>query len=120
MSVAKELNTLLGKITGKTVSISRKNDIECVIKAYSDAYKCAVTFNVTPSTAVVVLKDSNNNAVAVGQDGKYHVDAGTYTYSITADGYNPITNQTLTISSSDVTTGTKTVTVEMVVASAGA
>ena len=114
MGIAKELHTLLGKMTGKSVTISRGNDIECVIKAYSDAYKCAVTFNVTPSTAVVVLKDSGNNTVSVGQDGKYHLDAGTYTYSITAEGYTPVTSQTLTISSSDVTTGTKTVTVEMV------
>lgn len=74
---------------------------------------CEVTFEPTPTNADIVVK---KGAVTVKADaqGKYHLSAGSYTYTASATGYTTQTDVSLTISSSDVTTGTKEVTVTLV------
>lgn len=74
---------------------------------------CEVTFSKTPSNANIVVSKSG---VTVNPDasGKYHLGAGSYTYTASATGYTTQTDVALTISSSDVTTGSKTVTVTLV------
>lgn len=77
--------------------------------------KCVVTFDCTPEiTNIVVNTDPVSSVVIPDQDGKYHLAAGGYSYTATAEGYTSQTDISLTISSGDVSTGTKTVTVTMV------
>lgn len=66
--------------------------------------------------ATVKVYDSEAHEVAADSEGKYHIPAGSYTYDVTATGYTSQTSQSLTVSSGDVTTGTKTVTVSLVAA----
>lgn len=74
---------------------------------------CTVTFSTTPAAATIVVKDSESQTVTPTSAKVYSLEAGSYTYTATADGYTTIENASLTVSSSDVTTGTKTVTVTM-------
>ena len=62
----------------------------------------SLTFNITPSSATIVLKDSNNNPISPSSGTTYPVNDGTYTYTITASGYYTIINS-VAISGSDVT-----------------
>lgn len=74
---------------------------------------CEVSFEPTPTNATIVVKKSDT-VVSPDASGKYHLAAGSYTYTASATGYTTQTDVTLTVSSSDVTTGTKTVTVTLV------
>ena len=74
---------------------------------------CTVTFSTTPEAATIVVKDSQSQTVVPTSAKVYSLAAGSYTYTATADGYTTIENASLTVSASDVTTGTKTVTVTM-------
>lgn len=74
---------------------------------------CEVTFEPTPTNANIVVKKSGTVVKADAQ-GKYHLGAGSYTYTASATGYTTQTDVALTISASDVTTGTKEVTVTLV------
>lgn len=74
---------------------------------------CTVTFSTTPEAATIVVKDSQSQTVVPTSAKVYSLAAGNYTYTATADGYTTIENASLTVSSSDVTTGTKTVNVTM-------
>lgn len=81
---------------------------------------CVVTFAVKDSEsdaniedAVIVVNDGED-IVTAESDGTYKLVAGTYTYGVTASGYTPQTAQELVISSGEVTTGTKAVSVALV------
>jgi hypothetical protein len=70
---------------------------------------CVVTFSLTPADATVVVKQGDT-VIEPQENGTYLLIAGTYTYSVTKEDYTPLEDQELVISSSDVTTGSKTVT----------
>ncbi len=66
--------------------------------------KYTVTFEVTltPEGATVVVKDSEENVVEAEADGTYKLPAGTYSYTVSADGY--VTKEgTFTVSDKDET-----------------
>jgi hypothetical protein len=111
MSIVKELKEALEHLSNKTFAGGKT--IATTLKSFNDAYSCAVTFTLTPTTATLVVKDSNGNNISPASDGKYYLKADSYTYTATADGYTSKENQTLTISTSDVSTGSKTVTVTL-------
>jgi len=72
---------------------------------------CEVTFATTPVGAVVVVKEGET--VIDATSGKvYDLEIGDYTYSVTADGYDTITDAALSIVLADIA-DTKTVTVEL-------
>lgn len=108
MLLKDELKEALENITGK--SISDASTTAGMLQNFNALYRCKTTFSVTPNTATVVVEDANGNVVTINGDGTYHLDVGSYTYCVSATGYTSITDKALTISQSDVTTGTKTVT----------
>lgn len=112
MDIATELNELLNKITKKTKA-TKANTILDVISHYNDQYKCIVTFAKTPETATIKVFDSNGKEIGANANGKYSLDVGNYTYNAKNTGYVSKTEQSLVITSADVTTGTKTVTVTL-------
>ena len=72
---------------------------------------CEVTFATTPVGATVVVKEGEE--VVAATSGKvYDLEIGDYTYSVTADGYDTITDAALSIVLADIA-DTKTVTVEL-------
>lgn len=73
---------------------------------------CVVTFTKTPADLTLVVK-SGANTVTANANGTYNLIEGNYTYTATKEGYTTITDEALAISSAEVTTGTKTVTVTM-------
>ena len=60
-----------------------------------------VTFSTTPADAGVKLKDAEGNAVA-GDNGSFSVVDGTYTYTVSAFGYEEKTG-TVTVDGEDIT-----------------
>ena len=101
---------LLQNITGKTVNGSY-NTMDELLRAYNNKYVCDVTFSTTPAGATVVVKQGTT--VIAAENGHYYLKEGNYTYDASAEGYTSKENQSLTISNSDETTGTKTVTVTL-------
>ena len=67
-----------------------------------------VSFEGMPKNAMISVKNGDNVIAPV--DGSYLLEAGNYSYSVTAFGYMPTTNQALTIAGEEET---KTVTVSM-------
>ncbi len=61
----------------------------------------SLTFILNPDTAVVVVKDSQGNEVASDADGIYHLSPDTYTYTVSAEGYDT-QESTVTIADQDV------------------
>lgn len=103
-------------VSGKTFPVGSYGNIVDMLNAFNKNYECVVTFTKTPTTAIIVVKDANGNVIAANDNGTYTLKAATYTYTATADGYTSKENVTLTISASDVTTGTKTVAVTLTAA----
>lgn len=101
----------LENLSGKTIT-GKYTELAELISAFNDLYKAKVTFTKTPTTARIVLKDSNGNVIGSNIDGSYLLKVGTYTYDAIADGYTPKTSQSLTIASGDITSG-KTVAVTL-------
>lgn len=104
---------VLQNLSGKTVE-GNYQELAELLSAFNDLYLCKVTFSTTPITAVVVVEDSNGNEIGKSSDGTFNLKEGTYTYTVSADHYVTKANQTLTITNSDETTGTKTVSVTLV------
>jgi len=102
----------LQNLSGKTVE-GNFQELAELLTAFNDLYLCKVTFSTTPSGATIVVKDSGGNAIPKHTDGTYHLKEGTYTYTVSADHYTTKSNQSLTITNSDETTGTKTVNVSL-------
>lgn len=103
---------VLQNLSGKSVQ-GNFQELPELLSAFNDLYLCKVTFSLTPDTATVVLKDSGGKVIGKSTDGKYHLKEGTYSYSVSADHYTAKENQSLTITNSDETTGTKTVSVSL-------
>jgi hypothetical protein len=58
----------------------------------------------------LVVYDSDNKVVKPQADGTYKLAAGDYTYDLTCPGYyDPQTDVPITVSATDISTGTKTV-----------
>lgn len=104
---------VLQNLSGKQVEGSFQELAE-LLTAFNDLYFCKVTFSTTPSGATIVVKDSNGDTIGKNTDGTFHLKEGSYTYDASAEGYVTKEDQTLTITNSDETTGTKTVTVTLV------
>ena len=100
-------------VSEKTFPANSYGNIVDMLNAFNKNYECVVTFTKTPTNAVIVVKDANENIIVANDNGTYTLKAATYTYTATADGYTSKENVTLTISASDVTTGTKTVAVTL-------
>lgn len=84
---------------------------------------CVVTFAAVDSSTSepitdfeLVVKSTSEGTPIVNpnEDGTYNLAAASYTYDISKTGYVAQTGVPLVISSSDVTTGTKTVTASLV------
>lgn len=70
----------------------------------------AVTvFNGLQPNGTIVVYDSDNKVVKPQADGTYKLAAGDYTYTITCPGYDTQTDVPITVSATDISTGTKTV-----------
>lgn len=103
---------VLQNLSGKTVE-GNYQELAELLSAFNDLYLCKVTFSTTPSGAAIVVKNSDGNTIGKNTDGTFHLKEGTYTYTVSADHYVTKANQTLTITNSDETTGTKTVSVTL-------
>lgn len=117
------INSKAGYFSKTTTITIEQADITAGTKAVTlDALEkyCVVTFAVKDSAseaniegAVIVVNDGED-IVTAESDGTYKLVADTYTYGVTASGYTPMTAQELVISSGEVTTGTKAVSVSLV------
>jgi hypothetical protein len=67
-----------------------------------------VTFTVTPVDATVVVKDNTNAIITAEEDGTYKLAAGTYTYTVTKEGYDTATGS-ITVAEAALT---KTITLK--------
>lgn len=100
-------------VSGKTFPANSYGNIVDMLNTFNKNYECIVTFTKTPTSMFIVVKDANGNVITANNNGTYTLKAATYTYTATAAGYTPKENVTLTISASDVITGTKTVAVTL-------
>ena len=103
---------VLQNLSGKQVD-GNFQELAELLDAFNALYLCKVTFSTTPSGAIIVVKDSNGNEIGKSADGTFHLKEGSYTYDASAAHYTSKTNQTLTITNADETTGTKTVNVTL-------
>lgn len=106
----------LENLSGKKLPDKGYTELADVYSDFNDLYTCKVTFSVTPAGAVVTVKNSKGEEVGAHDDGKYYLKEGTYKYNVSADGYVSKEEQTLVITNTDETVGTKTVTVTLVAA----
>ena len=83
------LQHALENISGKTLPTKGYCDIVDMLNAFNKTYYCNVGFQKTPTTAEVVVKDAKGNIIASNANGKYMLKAGSYTYTATAEGYEP-------------------------------
>ena len=58
-----------------------------------DVIKYKLSFVLTPENAKVVLKNSSNSTQYPESDGSYQLTAGTYTYTVSAEGYETTTGE---------------------------
>ena len=107
------LQHALENISGKTFLADSYGNIVDMLNAFNKNYECIVTFTTEPTTATIVVKNTSGNVIAANDDGTYTLKSGSYKYDVSADGYESKENVTLTISSSDITAGTKTVSVTL-------
>lgn len=112
------LQHALEYVSGKTFPADSYGNIVDMLNAFNRKYVCVVTFTKTPAEMDFAIEDANGNVVVSNDDGTYSLKAGTYKYTASAEGYTTQTDQTVTISASDVTTGTKTVAVTLTAESA--
>lgn len=116
MSLATELNELLHNLSNKAKA-SAYNGVEDVLRHYNDQYRVAVTLTLTPTSANVTIKNGSGSVIPKAEDGKYYMDVGTYTYTATAAGYTDGSGS-IEITSSDKTSGKKTVAITLTAAQA--
>lgn len=115
--IDKELKEALENISGKTITGNFQTTAE-MLHAFNDLYACKTTFNVltsdgAPLTGAEITVKQNGEIINKHSDGKYYLKAGSYTYDSMCEGYTDIVDTAFTISSSDVTRGTKSITVQM-------
>lgn len=112
MSFKKEVAQVLQNLSGKTVETTGKTFSE-MLRGFNLQYTCIVTFALTPDNATIVLKKGTTIIAPEEEDGTYALKEGVYTYDAIAPGYTSKLAQSLTITNSEETTGTKTVTVAL-------
>lgn len=115
--IDEELKTALENISGKKINGTFQTTAE-MLHAFNDLYTCKVTFDVVdskaaPVTGATITVKSGDTVITPGADGKYTLEAGSYTYDCVADGYTDITGTSFTIAATDITRGTKSITVTM-------
>lgn len=65
-----------------------------------------------PVGAAIEISDASGNVIEANEDGTYSLEYGTYSYTMTLDGYVPEKGE-FTVSSGDAVTGEKTVTIAL-------
>ena len=109
----------LENLSGKKLPDKGYTELADVYSDFNDLYTCEVGFKIVtdiPGAATNVkidVRDSKGGKMHADENDKYHLKAGNYTYNVIAPGFVPQTNQPLVISDSDVTDGTKIVTVKL-------
>lgn len=116
-----ELRAALQHISGKKIEGTYQTTAE-MLHAFNDAYICKTAFDVldgegAPLTNAVVTVKSGDTVIEPQDNGMYNLEAGTYKYDCECEGYTTISGTSFTISASDVTRGSKSVTVTMTAAS---
>ena len=96
-----------GYVTITDTVIVNDSDVSLTINMVTLEH--TLSFNVTPSGATILVKDSNDNVINPDINNNYIVVNGTYTYTITKEGYITVEN-TVTINDADVTL---TITMEL-------
>ncbi len=100
-----------GTVTVKAIGIksgytdSKVAEMEIVFKAAEEEPEPStytVTFNVTPADATVVVKDIDKNEVTAEENGTYKLEAGEYSYTVSAEGY-VTKSDTFTVTDADQT-----------------
>lgn len=112
-----ELKKALQNISGKTLEGSHSTTAE-MLHAFNALYTCKVTFDVVdseaaPVTGATITVKSGDTVIMPEDDGKYMLEAGSYTYDCVADGYTDITGTSFTIAAEDITQGAKSISVTM-------
>lgn len=112
-----ELRSALQHVSGKTIDGNYQTTAE-MLHAFNGLYVCKTSFDVvnsdaTPLPEAVVTVKSGDTVIEPQSDGKYLLETGSYKYDCTCEGYTDITGTAFTISASDVTRGSKSVTVQM-------
>lgn len=104
-------------VSGKTFPADSYGNIVDMLNAFNTKYECVVTFVPPEDKTIkkVYVVDTAKKKIPANADGTYSLRAGSYTYGGTVALGNSLTtimDKTLTISDTDVTTGTKSVTLE--------
>ena len=115
--IDEELKTALENVSGKKINGTFQTTAE-MLHAFNVLYTCKVTFCVVnsesePVTGATITVKSGDTVITPGADGKYTLEAGSYTYDCVADGYTDITGTSFTIAAEDITRGTKSIAVTM-------
>jgi len=71
-----------------------------------------VKFNVTPTDATIVVKNDEGTVITPDAEGYYNGIVGTYTYSISAEGYKRLMNQTISVTDDSSDKQTLDITLE--------
>ena len=71
-----------------------------------------VTVASEPEGAAIEISDGSGNVIEANEDGTYSLEYGTYSYSLTMEGYVPEKGE-FTVGGGDDATGEKTVTIAM-------
>ena len=108
LAKTKDVITLTYKCYVNTNDMSSLDKNFVRLKDFTAVPLTEVSFEGMPKNAMISVKNGDNVIAPV--DGSYLLEAGNYSYSVTAFGYMPTTNQALTIAGKEET---KTVTVSM-------
>jgi len=120
-----ELHTALANISNKTFGkgLTAGETLKNLNTAYIPV--CVTTFSAKDSVSseavtgfALIVRNGAGEFVFPKTEGGliFDLPAGTYTYTISKTGYTTQTDVELTIATSDVTTGTKAVSVSLVAA----
>lgn len=115
-----ELRTALQNVSGKTIDGNFQTTAE-MLHAFNGLYVCKTKFDVVdseaaPVTDATITVKSGDTIIEPNDDGKYSLGAGSYKYDCAAEGYTAVTDVAFTISASDVTRGSKSITVTLTAA----
>ena len=118
-----ELKTALEHVSGKSIDGSFQTTAE-MLHAFNSSYKCKVRFDVfnnegSPLEGYTLTVKQGEEVIEISSDERYYLEAGTYKYSCTCEGFTDVTDTELTINASDVSRGTKTITIQMTLAAEG-
>ena len=108
LAKTRDVITLTYKCYVNTNDMSSLDENFVRLRDFTAAPLTKVSFEGIPANAVISVKNGDKVIEPVG--GSYLLEAGNYSYSVTAFGYMPTTNQALTIAGEEET---KPVTVSM-------